>query len=66
MGKQRLVQHHNQIGYWKGSGSKKEFAVLTNFGMTFLKFVESPPQLPEFKGFVVEVRQGHKKNIQAG
>ena len=68
MGKKRRVveQFGNKIGYWSGKGESREFIALTNFGVRILKFIEAPSQLPDYKGFLVEVTQDRKRTAVKG
>lgn len=68
MGKKRrhIVQHNNKIGYWAGSGERREFYPLTNFGVSILKFVEGPSEQPDYKGFIVEVTQEQRGRTLKG
>lgn len=68
MGKKRrcVEQFGNQIGYWTGKGENREFIPLTNFGIRVLKFIEAPAELPDYKGFLVEVTQNLKRTAVKG
>ena len=68
MGKKRrlIEQFGNKIGYWSGKRESREFIALTNFGVRILKFIEAPVQLPEYKGFLVEVTQDRKRTAVKG
>lgn len=58
----KLVQHHHQIGYWKGQRESRKFQPLTNFGLQLLQFVAAPSGLPDsYKGYMVRVTQLNKK-----
>ena len=61
-----MEQFGNQIGYWTGKGENREFIPLTNFGIRVLKFIEAPAELPDYKGFLVEVTQDLKRTTVKG
>ena len=61
-----MVQYRNKIGFWTGKGERREFVPLTNFGIRLLKFVKAPAELPDYKGFVVEVTQELKRRTLTG
>ena len=61
-----VEQFGNKIGYWSGKGASGEFVALTNFGIRILKFIEAPAQLPDYKGFLVEVTQDRKRTAVKG
>ena len=64
--KRALKQHDNKIGYWTGKGDQREFVPLANFGVRILRFVTAPAQLPDYKGFIVEVTQVLKRQTLKG
>ena len=65
--KRKLAVHKHQVGYWKGHGDKNEFVGLTNFTMQLCKFVEAPPSLPTYKGYIAKAMQlGHKHCLHEG
>ena len=55
--RKRLSVHKHQVGYWKGYGDKSEFVGLTNFNLELSKFVEAPPALQTFKGYIAKAMQ---------
>ena len=65
--KRRIVEQvGNKLGHWSGRGESREFIALTNFGVRVLKFIEAPTQLPDYKGFLVEVTQDRKRSAVKG
>lgn len=65
--RRRLSVHKHQVGYWKGYGDKSEFVGLTNFNLELCKFVEAPPALPTFKGYIAKAMQlGRKHRLCEG
>ena len=65
--RRKLSVHKHQVGYWKGYGDKSEFVCLTNFNLELCKFVEAPPALPTFKGYIAKAMQlGRKHRLCEG
>ena len=65
--KKKLAVHKHQVGYWKGHGDKSEFVALTNFNLELWKFVEAPPSLPTYKGYIAKAMQlGRKHRLCEG
>ena len=59
-----IVQHEQRIGYWKGrrgQGDVRTFVPVANFAVRLLKFIQSPEEIPDFKGFLVEVSLNQKR-----
>ena len=55
----KVEQNGSKIGYW--TKNKGEFVELTNFGLSLVKFVQAPPDFPEYSGFIVEVSQEFRR-----
>ena len=65
--KKKLVVYKHQVGYWKGQGDRSEFIAMTNFNLELLKFVEAPPSLPTYKGYIAKIMQlGRKHRLYEG
>ena len=58
----KLRQHEHRIGVWKGSGESKKFHPLTNFSLQFINFVESPPGLKGYQGYMAMATIHKRKN----
>ena len=59
----RLRQHRHRIGVWKGAGENKTFEALTNFSLQFVNFIESPPTLKGWQGYMA-VATLHKRKAE--
>ena len=65
--KKKLAVYKHQVGYWKRQGDRREFIALTNFNLELLKFVEAPPSLPTYKGYIAKIMQlGRKHRLYEG
>jgi len=63
----KLTVHKHQVGYWRGHGDQSEFVALTNFNLELCKFIEAPPSLPTYKGYIAKAMQlGRKHRLCEG